>query len=71
MKCKFFEILKSYKQDLTSYDLGLFEMEEKDAKNLADELYSEMLLNMQYYYEHCKLHGYVTPKKWLEEIKHF
>ena len=31
----------------------------------------DMYLNMQYYMEYCQLNGYVTPQKWLSELKHF
>jgi hypothetical protein len=32
---------------------------------------AEQCDNMQYYYEYCLINGYVTPMKWLEELKHF
>ena len=32
---------------------------------------SEMFDNMQYYMEHCKMNGYVTPQEWIEKHKHF
>ncbi len=35
--------------------------------DLKDELYS----NMQYYMEYCQRDGYITPKEWLENKKHF
>jgi len=28
-------------------------------------------LNMQYYYEYVKRHGYITPKEWIKNHKHF
>lgn len=31
----------------------------------------EMYLNMQYYMEHCKRDGYVTPQDWYNKHKHF
>lgn len=31
----------------------------------------EMFLNMQYYMEYCQRNGYVSPKHWLENHKHF
>ena len=27
--------------------------------------------DMQYYYEYCNKNGYVTPNKWLKELKHY
>ena len=31
----------------------------------------EMLLNMQYYMEYCKINEYVTPMDWILNHKHF
>ena len=31
----------------------------------------EMYLNMQYYYEYCKMKEYVTPQEWIAKHKHF
>lgn len=31
----------------------------------------QMHSNMQYYMEYCQSNGYVTPMKWLDELKHF
>jgi len=28
-------------------------------------------MDMQYYYEYCNRNGYVTPNKWLTELKHY
>ena len=40
---------------------------EKIVRLFEDEEY----LNMQYYMEYCRMKGYVTPQKWIEEHKHF
>ncbi len=32
---------------------------------------TELYENMQYYMEYCQINGYVTPQKWLAELKHF
>lgn len=33
--------------------------------------YDEHCTDMQYYMEYCQLNRYVTPQKWLAEIKHY
>lgn len=37
----------------------------------AEKDIREMHSNMQYYMEYCQANGYVTPMKWLNELKHF
>lgn len=56
----------SERQKLTGIQLEIAtlkkEVERKD---------NEMYLNMQYYMEYCKFKGYVTPRKWIINHKHF
>lgn len=40
-------------------------------KSITELSKKEMFENMQYYMEHCKIHGYVTPMDWLLKYKHF
>ena len=40
-------------------------------KQAVNETEKDKHLNMQYYMEYCQANGYVTPKEWLENHKHF
>lgn len=33
--------------------------------------YYEHCVDMQYYMEYCQMNGYVTPQKWLSDLKHY
>jgi len=42
-----------------------------DSVSHSDKDNRELWDNMQYYMEYCQKNGYVTPKEWIENHKHF
>lgn len=82
------EVLIGYKDSDNTYDawtpdgIKEFVVQQLDLNNsgqvkvypVEERKYSldEMLMNMQYYMEYCKLNNiYVTPQAWLTKYKHF
>lgn len=43
----------------------------KEGKEQQEKELKDLFLCMQYYYEHIKLNGYITPENWYNNYKHF
>jgi hypothetical protein len=72
-------ILDSYKENGKSYHysdgrlkLKINESNEINIQTIKDSWNrNEHCTDMQYYMEYCLNKGYVTPMKWLDELKHY
>jgi len=60
---------KMYTQDVID---ALRRLQERISElTLTDSEQFKMFDLMQYYMEYCGLNGYVTPREWIENHKHF